>query len=292
MTLIVGIGTVLYSLNNPDPQIESLIFCKVRGYIFQICLMLSRWFVAFACIDRYALTSDNIHLRNFAKPKIAYPIIIIIIIFWSIICSHRLIFYEIEGNFCGIINNMAAALYHSLYVIIGGGILPAMVMITCAYLIRRNLAQRHKRRTQLSLGGHQRNSLDQQVLHILFVQIICYILFTIPQLCNLVFNTISITNSDQSNEHLAIGSFLSFLAELILYLFPVTSFYLYTLTSRTFRKELINFFQLLLASRRNRIAPISTASIPRHCMGINETNVNAHGEPTNKEQMKTSIVIT
>ncbi|CAF5169108.1 unnamed protein product, partial [Rotaria sp. Silwood1] len=177
---------------------------KLRGYIFQICLMLSRWFIAFACVDRYALTSDKINLRNFAKPKLAYRIIVIIIIFWSIICSHRLIFYEIRGKFCGIINNMAAALYHSLYVIIGGGICPAMIMIICAWFIRRNLAHKHKKRTQLSLGESQRNTLDQQVLRILFAQIICYIIFTIPQLCNLVFNTISITIPNRSNEHLAI----------------------------------------------------------------------------------------
>ncbi|CAF4292276.1 unnamed protein product [Rotaria sp. Silwood2] len=256
VTLIVGIGTVLYSLNNPDPQIESLIFCKVRGYIFQICLMLSRWFVAFACIDRYALTSDKIHLRNFAKTKIAYRIIIIIIIFWSIVCCHRLIFYEIKGNFCSIINNMTAALYHSLYVIIGGGILPALIMMICAYLIRRNLAHKHRRRTQLSLGNYQRNPLDQQVLHILFVQIICYIIFTTPQLCNLVFNIISITTSDRSSEHLVIEGFITFIAEFMLYLFPVTSFYLYTLTSRTFRKELIKYFRSIFG-QNNRIVPIT-----------------------------------
>ena len=212
MTLIIGIGPVLYTLNNPDPQIQSLLFCKLRGYIFQICLMLSRWFVAFACIDRYASTSDKINLRNFAKPKIAYRIIIIMIIFWSIVCSHRLIFYEIKGNFCGIINNMAAALYHSVYVIIGGGIFPAIMMIICAYFIRQNLAHKHQRRAQLSLGDYQRNPLDQQVLNILFVQVICYIIFTIPQLCNLVFNTISITIPNRSNEHLIIEAFIAFLA--------------------------------------------------------------------------------
>ncbi|CAF4616540.1 unnamed protein product [Rotaria sp. Silwood2] len=276
MTLILGIGTSFYGLNNPDPQIESLLFCKVRGYIFQICLMLSRWFVAFACIDRYASTSDKIHLRNFAKPKIAYRIIIIIIIFWSIICSHRLIFYEIKGNFCGIINNIAAALYHSLYVTIGGGIFPSMIMIICAYLIRRNLAQRQKKRIQLALGNYQRNPVDQQVLNILFVQIISYIIFTTPQLCNLIFNTISIMSPDHTSDELTFESFLTFLAEFMLYLFPVTSFYLYTLTSRTFRKELIDFFRLLLVScRKNQIIPIATASIPRHRMEKNETIVNA-----------------
>ncbi|CAF1171128.1 unnamed protein product [Rotaria sordida] len=258
MTLIIGIGPVLYTLNNPDPQIQSLLFCKLRGYIFQICLMLSRWFVTFASIDRYASTSDKITLRNFAKPRITYRIIIIIIIFWSIICSHRLIFYEIKGNLCGIINNMAAAFYHSVYVIIGGGIFPAMIMIMCAYIIRRNLAHKHERRIRLSLGNYQRNPLDQQVLNILFVQIICYIIFTIPQLCNLVFNTISIMSPDRSNEHLAVESFLNFLAELMLYLFPVTSFYLYTLTSRTFRKELIKFFRSIFC-RNDQITPAISA---------------------------------
>ena len=140
MTLIVGIGPEVYSLNNPNPQIQSLLFCKIRGYLFQICLMVSRWYVAFACIDRYAFTSDKVRLRRFANKKIAYRVILIVIIFWSIICSHRLIFYEIKGNICGIVNNMGAALYHSAYVIIGGGILPAMIMIICAYLIRQNLA--------------------------------------------------------------------------------------------------------------------------------------------------------
>ncbi|CAF0884972.1 unnamed protein product, partial [Rotaria sordida] len=136
---------------------------------------------------------------------------------------------------------------------------------------------------QLSLGDYQRNRLDQQVLKILFVQVVCYIIFTIPQLCNLVFNTISITIPNRSNEHLIIEIFIAFLAELMLYLFPVTSFYLYTLTSRRFRKELIDFFCLLLVScGGNRIVPIAGTSISRHRMGNNGTTINASIELTNQ----------
>jgi hypothetical protein len=256
MTLIIGIGPVMYSLTNPDPQIQSLLFCKVRGYLFQICLMLSRWFVAFACIDRYAITSDKVRLRNFAKTKISYRVIVIIMIIWSIICSHRLIFYEIEGNVCGIVNNLGAALYHSAYVIVGGGVLPTVIMIICICLIRLNLKQKQQRRIQIVVVSQQRNSLDQQVLHMLFIQIICYIIFIIPQLCNLVFNTISITIPNRSSDHLAIEKIVAFIAELMLYLFPVTSFYLYTLTSRTFRNELMKFFRsLFIYFRKNQITP-------------------------------------
>ncbi len=59
MTLMIGIGPEMYTLNHPDPQLQSLLFCKLRNYLFQICLMLSRYYISFACIDRYALTLDK-----------------------------------------------------------------------------------------------------------------------------------------------------------------------------------------------------------------------------------------
>ncbi len=265
MTLIFGIGSTMYSLNNPDPQTQSLWFCKIRNYLFQICLMLSRWYIAFACIDRYTLTSEKVRLRNFAKQRTAYRVILVIIVVWSIICSHRLIFYQIEGSICGIVNNMAAALYHSAYVIIGGGILPATIMIVCACLIRQNLSHKQQRRVQLSSAQRQDNSLNRQVLKILFIQIICYIIFIIPQMCNLVFNTISITIPNRSKDQLAVEQFVAFIAECVLYLFPVTSFYLYTLTSRTFRNELIKFFRLIcIPYLGNRIRPMLGATMVDH----------------------------
>jgi hypothetical protein len=243
MTLFVGIGSVMYALNNPDPQTHSLMFCKLRGWTFQIFLMLSRWFIAFACIDRYALTSDDVRLRNLANKKTAYRAIAALTLVWAIICSHRMIYYNIDGNLCAIINNMGASLYHSIYVIVGGGVLPATIMIVCACLIRRNLVHKQQRRAQISTN--RQRSLDQQVLNVLLIQVVCYIIFTIPQLCNLVFNTISITLPNRSSEHLMVERFATFIAELMLYLFPVTSFYLYTLTSRTFRLELLKSFRPL-----------------------------------------------
>ncbi|CAF2920040.1 unnamed protein product, partial [Rotaria sp. Silwood2] len=65
-----------------------------------------------------------------------------------------------------------------------------------------------------------------------------------------------ITTSDRSSEHLVIEGFITFIAEFMLYLFPVTSFYLYTLTSRTFRKELIKYFRSIFG-QNNRIVPIT-----------------------------------
>ena len=264
LTLLVGVVPIVYSLNHPNPQIQSLIFCKIRGYLFQITLMLSRWYVAFACIDRYALTSNKVRLRNFANNKFAYRIVVIVILVWCIICSHRLIFYEIKGNICGIVNNTIAALYQSAYVIIGGGILPVLIMIICACLIRKNLFERKERRmefasTQLS---RRQQTIDSQLLKILFIQIIFYIIFILPQMGNLVFNTVSLTMPNRSSEHLAIEQFVLFIAECVLYMFPVTSFYLYTLTSKTFRKELLKYFLSFgFCCRGTQVSPSSNTTV-------------------------------
>lgn len=124
-----------------------------------------------------------------------------------------------------------------------------MIMIICALLIRENLANRQRKRQRDSIIDCQRNSVDQQIIHLLFVQIICYIIFITPQLFYLIFNIISSTIPDRSGERLTIERFIAFIAELILYLFPVTSFYLYTLTSRTFRGILMKSLHLIDFSR-------------------------------------------
>lgn len=264
LTLIIGIVPIFYSFDHPDPLITSLWFCKFRGYIFQISLMLSRWFVAFASVDRYLLSSDRIRLRNLSTKKNTYRIIVIIIIFWSIICSHRLIFFEIRDDICAIVNNRIASIYHSSYVIIGGAFLPSGIMIICASLIYRNLLQRRIRLT--IVGEHEqqrRNSLDHQVHHLLLIQVFFFVIFIIPQIGNLLFNTISLSIVNRSDDHYTLERFLNFLAELMLYLFPVTSFYLYTLTSRTFRAEFIKCVRLAVRSPQ-RIAPTTDATNLTH----------------------------
>jgi H+/gluconate symporter-like permease len=163
---------------------------------------------------------------------------------------------------------MGAALYHSAYVIIGGGILPTMIMTICACFIRQNLAHKQQRRMQIASTHRAERSFDQQVLKILFIQIIFYVLFIIPQLGNLVFNTISVTIPNRSADHLAIEQFVTFIAEFMLYLFPVTSFYLYTLTSRTFRKELMKYFRTMhIPCFRNRIVPTGVTTAVDHHLG-------------------------
>lgn len=258
-TLIIGISPVLYGLNHPDPITHYLWFCKLRGFLLQICLMISRWCIAFACINRCALSFEQTNLRNFTTAKMTYRVILITIVFWTIISVHRWIFFEIRENMCWILTNVAAGLFQSIYVIVGGGILPTLIMTVSACFIRRNLQRKARRRVQWVARAVRRHRMDRQMYRLLFIQVIFYVIFILPQMGNVVFNTISITDPNRSAEDFAIERFVNFFAELMLYLFPVTSFYLFTLTSRTFRSELIKFLRQVI-HRKSRVRPNTEVS--------------------------------
>ena len=278
LTLIIGIVPALYGLDHPNPVITDLWFCRVRGFLFQISLMISRWCVAFACINRCVLSFDRMYLRSFTTAKFTYRVILVTILFWTLVSIHRLIFFEIGENMCWILTNVGAGLFQSVYVILGGGILPSTIMAICACVIRRNIQRKNKRRVQWAARAVRRHRMDHQMHQLLFIQVISYIIFILPQMGNVVFNTVSITIPNRSREHFAVEGFLNFFAELMLYLFPVTSFYLYTLTSRTFRSELVKFLHKTF-KRSVRVGTTTDLSVvilqkPWRSTGINKSVKN------------------
>lgn len=258
VSLGVGVCPVLYSLDNPDPLIASNLFCKVRGYFLQISLMVSRWFISFACIDRYILASNKRRLLPFAQVHVACKCIAGIVIFWFGLASHRLVFYEVKGSLCAIISKPAAALFHTIYVLLGGGVLPTTIMIFCAYKIRKYLRVRQEKkhknvRIQILLNHQkQQEAMDNHVMMILYVQIISYIILMTPQMGNVTYNAIMSTKTNRNIEMLAIDRMFAFLAELMMYIFPVMSFYLYTLSSPSFRSELCHAIHEILGRFSDR----------------------------------------
>ncbi|CAF1016961.1 unnamed protein product [Rotaria sp. Silwood1] len=275
ISLCLGCGSLLYTLNNPDPNTTIRAFCKARIYIMQSSFMMTRWMITIACIDRYALSSRNARLRRFAQVHIARRVVILIICIWLILPIHTIVFYEIRpgAGVCAIVYNRAAALYHSIYTIITGGILPPTIMITSILLIRRNLAvKRDLREQQINVSNfttqqtaHTRiqRTRDQNALAMLFIQVTVYCFVQAPQLLYTLYAAIVSNVPDKSPDRLAIERFSFFFAELCVYLFPVTAFYLYILVSRSFRAELFSIvntsIMVCFYSRGIRVEPITNS---------------------------------
>lgn len=274
ISLSLGCGSLLYTLNNPDPNTTIRTFCKARIYIMQSTFMMARWMITIACIDRYTLSSRSARIRKFAQVHIARRAVIVIILIWLCLPIHTLIFYEIRevAGICAIVYNRTAALYHSIYTIITGGIIPPIIMITCILLIRRNLAVKRdihgqqvngsNNTAQSSANTRTQHTRDQNALAMLFIQVIVYCFVQAPQLIYTLYAAVVSSVQNKSSDRLAIERFAFFFAELCVYLFPVTAFYLYILASRTFRAELYNLitkiFMRFHTNHSNiRIAPMS-----------------------------------
>ncbi|CAF2988463.1 unnamed protein product [Rotaria sp. Silwood2] len=244
----------------------------MRTYVLQSPIMMGRWMITIASVDRFAMSSRNARIRHFAQTHVARRAILIIIVVWLILPIHTLIFFDIrEGaGVCAIIYNRTAALYHSLYTFITGGFLPSIIMITSAVLIRRNLASKRDIReqqvnasnpaSQLTSNSRVQRTRDQNALAMLFIQIIVYCVVQTPQFVYILYGAIASNVPNKSPDRLAIEKFFFFFAELCVFLFPVTPFYFYIVVSRTFRNELCNIVNTLLKvcfGRRNvRVEPI------------------------------------
>jgi hypothetical protein len=135
-------------------------------------------------------------------------------------------------------------------------------------LIRRNLTSKHLRRQQLPSNvqnnDEQLRRRDQQVFVKLLFQAIVSLVTQTPWMLLFFYTAMTIHISDKSADRLAVERFVTFTADVIVFLFPVASFHLYTLVSRTFRQELKNLLCRLLwriwRNDLNRIYPMNVGS--------------------------------
>ena len=126
----------IYSANHPDPLNISLIWCKIRSYLFNALLMLYRWYKMAACIDRAAICNRHARIRAFADIRIAYRVVLIITIVWLLIPIHLAIYFRIESDRCAPEQGIYAKFF-SAYAIVISGWSPPIVMIifgTIAYV--------------------------------------------------------------------------------------------------------------------------------------------------------------
>jgi hypothetical protein len=268
VNLCVGISPTLHSLNHPDPTTTILAFCKLRIYLLQSSSMMYRWALSMACLDRFALSSVNVRLRRWSTVDVARRAVVGILCIWLVLPIHGLIFYHLKQGGCGIYENQAAALYHSTFTTLFGSVMCVTIMITCAILIYRNLRLRHKRRiiarqsvrTQREVERSQR-SRDQQVFLMLILQVVVYVLTITPLMMMYFYNAFTMHGVNKSADDLLVKQFAFYLVEVIIFLFPALSFYLHTMISKMFRKELRRLLHPILCCQcrpaTHRIEPVS-----------------------------------
>ncbi|CAF0802534.1 unnamed protein product [Adineta steineri] len=271
VTMLIQAGfagaTYMYSVYYPNPIVTIGVYCKIWFYTNQSVSMMFRWMLTAACLDRYALSSTNARLRHYANIKNTRLTVIIIVIVWIILPIPLLVLDGVRAGTCNVIYGYAASLYNNIFTMINGYVIPIITMTICSLLIQKNLANKRERRhinIHQPQGENNKQYLerrrDQQALVMLFAQIFVYFILTTPWMIYNIYSTLALDIINKSANRMAIERLAYSLSSLTVLLFPTSSFYLYTLASSMYRKELLIMLRSALPCRyfnnNRRIEPI------------------------------------
>ncbi len=255
------------------------IYCKSRSYILNASQQMSRYLIVIACFDRFALCSTSARIRKVCQVRIARRYIIpCIVLIWLVIPLHIPIYYTSSRNTC--VFPSTIAFYNSIYGIVLVSFLPPGLMLVFSLLIFRNLKLRQKRRqriqpfplnTSAAIETRRQQVKDQQVLAMLLIQVFIYVSSTIFYTINLLYTVLTMNDAaNKSSERKSIEAFATFISGILVFICPCLSFYLFTLSSHLFRKELKSMVLHIYRRRQgwlwmmnnNRISTTGNASLP------------------------------
>ncbi|CAF2271521.1 unnamed protein product [Rotaria magnacalcarata] len=231
--------------------------CKFRSYILNVARPIAFWLILLAIIDRWLVSSTNIHYRQISTMKNAVRSIIMVVIFAIILFSH--IIYCYEPN---MINTPLQCYGSTIACQLVSGILftfvtifiPVLLMLIFGLMTINNI--RHvKGRIQhvdISIGEtqglsqtrqrHGLKKMDYRMFIMLFAQILLLFIFGLPLGIEKLYETITI-NRSKTKSQIAITNFVYNFVLLLNFLANGMPFYIYTLFGGTeFRKALFKIF--------------------------------------------------
>ncbi len=230
------VGLFIWSLTlgfNLDIEYKIIPYCKIRRYITHVNFLLSSCLLTMASVNRYARVREAQLTKNchryilLCKRRTTYIIIILTIIFCLIVNIHIPIFFEINQDDCYARAGLYRVLF-DIYFLIFFGICPPLLMIAVNIATVAHIRS-IKRLVHPTVSRREYNLIILVIGHS-FTNAI----FTLPYTVNkLVYNMFENSIPTEKNQ-LAFAITL-----LIAFMNPALSFFLYTLTTQSFRHEFI-----------------------------------------------------
>lgn len=128
--------------NNVFQYITSL--CKLRAYLTEFSILLSRYFLCLISIDRWMITSSSAWLRQQSTPKLSCWLILFGTLFWLVYSLHAPIGYETNPIECTPPFGSAYELFVSIQSIITS-LSPLFIMSIFSILTIMNIRSRINR---------------------------------------------------------------------------------------------------------------------------------------------------
>jgi hypothetical protein len=196
--------------------------------------------IILACIDRFLITNNRATWRALSTPKRAKWLCFFSIIFWFLIDMHMSIMQTIINGQCVQVGIYPQ--FYAVYSIVFVGSLPTIIMGILGYLTYRNMKQRRVRVQPIGYNRTDANNsirrLDRDLLIIVISEVLFYVATT--SLFPLTLLEIMISGyviSNKSVQYLQIEGFIFSIAIFLLFVNSSTSFYIYLVSSKSFRRD-------------------------------------------------------
>ena len=226
-----------------DPSNSNVILCKLRMFFVYTSFALIQWFMVLASIDRYLSSSRDVRYRRMSNKSLAQKAIGLTILIVGLAHFHTFIWmsvdYTTKPSNCNIIGYIYEIAFQTFFLVLIC-ILPPMLMSLFGILTVMNV---RKYRTQVIPQPNQTQDIhsrakNRQLIRMLliqvFVTIFCTLPFSIGNLTSMVFKYLVPLSAYGS----AVSSFYTNVSRNLIYCNPIVGFYIYTLSSKTFRDEI------------------------------------------------------
>jgi len=217
-------------------QTNVFVLCKLRYYILHTFDLISLTCICLATFDRYLISSRNVHLRELSATKQQTIIIIIFIII--LIGLHSIpvaIYFDVSNTGeCVIFSTNYSYYYLYVFQVSLHGIIPIIFLSIFGLLTLKQL----KILAQHNPYSHLNS--DRHLSHMLFLKSIAIILSSIPNCDEHIYD---IVFADHNRSHSPRFFLYHVISSILYYTNPVTSFYIFYISTPNFRFQLRNLCQ-------------------------------------------------
>lgn len=241
--------------------------CKVRVFTLLTSRTVASWLLVLATLDRWLLSCRKVHHRRKSKLKNAKRGTMIITIVTSLLYSP--IFFCYQANLVNAplkcySKNIRCRVYADIIYAFITIITPLILMMIFGFITLSNIRKIHERASTMLLlprlsqtassSEHRQRlrSIDRHLLVMLLIQISFLILFTLPQVIEMIYLTITrnhIKSITQKNLEYSIFTFVL----LLTYLASGMPFYIYTLSGgRVFRQAFLKIMRHMIQQMVHR----------------------------------------
>jgi len=217
-------------------QTNVFILCKLRYYILHTFDLISLTCICLAIFDRYLISSRKVYLRELSSTKKRTIIIILFLI--SLIGLHSIplvIYYNVSNTGqCIIISIIYSHYYLYIFQICLHGIIPIVFLSIFGILTIKQLKLLKEHNSYIHLNP------DRQLSRMLLLMSIAIILSSIPNCIERIYDIIFVDNNIEHSSRFFLYHVIS---SILFYTNPVTSFYIFYITTPNFRFQLRNLCQ-------------------------------------------------